>query len=157
MRTASILSVLALFVGAPAVRAADDAQDALLRALGGATAAYLYETHQKVGILADARTKKLYDKDTCDKEIGVSINILKVVDKQMADLLDAGIPASEKKTVKSIRTIISKQIKSAEGLKTYWGSKDSDDLDTYQTNRDAAWEELRKLMGLDKNPGIDKR
>jgi hypothetical protein len=153
VRTVSIFSVLVVFAGSPAVRAADDTEGALLRALGGATAAYLFETHQKIGMLNDARTKKLYTADQCDQEITVTINILKVVDKQMGELLDSNIAAGEKKTVKSVRTIIQKQIKAAEALKSYWSSKDSDDLSDYRTNRDAGWEELRKLMGLEKNPG----
>ena len=153
MRIASVLTVLVALGGAPAARAADDTEGALLRALGGSVAAYLFEAHQKVGVLNDAKAKKVYDKDTLDKEIGVTINILKVVDKQMADLLEAGIPASEKKTVKTVKAIIGKQIKAAEGLKAYWDSKDPDDLEKYTTNREAAWEELRKLMGIDKNPG----
>jgi hypothetical protein len=154
VRTAAILSVLVAFVGRPGARAADDeVQGGLLKALGGATAAYLFEAHQKVQMLHDARNKKLYDRESCEQEITITINILKVVDKQMSDLLDTNLAASEKKTVKSVRSIIAKQIKAAEALKTYWDTKDADDLDTFKTNHDASWEGLGKLMGLDKNPG----
>ena len=158
MRKAAILSLFALVLATPAPARADaETEGALLRALGGATAAYLYETHQKVGIIADARTKKVYDLETCEKEIQVTVNILKVVDKQMADLLKSDLADAEKKTVRTVKAIISKQIKAAEGLKSYWDSKDNDDLDTYKTNREEAWTELKKLMGLKENPGGVRR
>jgi len=149
---AAILSLVALTLAAPSPARAED-NDALLRALGGATAAYLYEAHQKVGIVADARAKKLYEPEVCDKELQVTLNILKVVDKQMADLVKSDISADEKKTVRSIRAIAAKQIKSAEGLKAYWEGKDKDDLETYTTSRAEGWTDLKKLMGLKDNPG----
>jgi hypothetical protein len=134
---------------------ADDkeAQDALFRGLGGVSAAYLYEAHQKVGILAEARAKKVFDLEQCEQELQVTINILKVVDKQMAALLAQNIPEAEKKSVTSVRAIVGNQIKAAEALKAHWNSGDAEDLAEFESRRALGWSELRKLMRLNKNPG----
>ena len=153
----ALLSILAVGFTGPAVRADAETEGALLRALGGATAAYLYETHQKIGIIVDARSKKSYDQATCDREIQVSINVLKVIDKQMGELLKSELADSEKKTVRQVKSIISGQLKSAEALKSYWENRDPDDLDTYKVNRVESWKELKKLMGLKDNPGGVRR
>ena len=157
MYRVALLAVVVVGLVSPRARADAKTEGALLRALGGATAAYLYETHQKIGIIVDARNKKTYDQATCDREIQVSINVLKVIDKQMAELLKSNLEDSEKKTVRQVKSIISNQLKSAEALKSYWVNRDPDDLDTYKVNRMESWKELKKLMGLKDNPGGVRR
>jgi hypothetical protein len=136
---------------------ATPALDASLRLAAVSMGAYLYEAHQKIGMLSDGRANGAYTAAEADRELAVSVGLLKAVDKQLAALEEeADVPAEEKKHLLEARDVIKLQLDSAEGLKAYWKSKKEADAKTYTKNRGAAWLTLQLFLRVGK-PGEAKK
>lgn len=126
------------------------ALDAVLRITAASVGAYLYEAHQKIGLLGDARAKGVYTADVAAKELAVSVGLLKLVDAQLAALDKADIAAAEKKVMAEARQVIALQLESAEGLRKFWKNDDKEAAAAYTKNRDAAWVKLQAFLRVKK-------
>jgi hypothetical protein len=124
--------------------------DTTVTTLAAMSGAYLYEAHQKIGVLGDAQAKEVYKAEVAERELTDTVNLLKTVKKQLADLEKTDIKDDAKKHMKKMGEVIDLEVKSAEGLKAYWKSKGADDAKTYKQNRDAALDKLQDLLGLKK-------
>src|SRR5262245_15686537 len=71
--------------------------DATLRLAATAVGAYLYEAHQKIGLLADGLTNGSYTAAVATRELNVSVGLLQAVDKQLAAVDMTELRAEEKK------------------------------------------------------------
>ena len=160
--TLLIVCALALAgaIAAPGARTADDKPkakpkpppglDDTLRLAATAVGAFLYEAHQKVGLLNDGVAARSYTAREGEKELNVSIGLLKAVDKRLAALGESELKADERTSLSEAREVIKLQLASANGLKAYWESKAKADGDTYTKNRAAAWIKLQMFLRVDK-------
>lgn len=157
MRPTLLIACALALAGAVTARTADEPKqkpppglDDTLRLAATAVGAYLYEAHQKVGLLSDGVAAGSYTAQAGDKELAVSLGLLKAVDKRLAALEGSALKADERASLAEARGVIKLQLASAESLQAHWKSKAKADGDSYTKNRVAAWVKLQMFLRVDK-------
>jgi hypothetical protein len=165
--TLLIVCALALAgaLAAPAARTADKPKekpkpppglDDTLRLAATAVGAYLYEAHQKVGLLSDGVAAGTYTAAAGEKELNVSLGLLKAVDKRLAALEGSELKADERTILAEAREVIKLEVDSAESLRAYWKKKAKADGDAFTKHRAAASIKLQMFLRVDKAAGKKK-
>lgn len=120
-----------------------------LEALGGLSATHLYQTHLNIGLLADGVESETYTVEEADKNLTTVIDLMKLVDGQMARVTKAGIDKEDQESIEQIQAVAMMHRRQADALRAYWASGEKEQAEQYHKARKAAWTGLAKVMGLD--------
>lgn len=149
------LLMVVLIVGllrlTPGVAAADkDAPDntPLLEAVGGLSAAYIYQTHQAIGTLYDAKSEELYDVKKCTQMLQVMMNLTAMVDKQLTALGKTSLSDADKKSITQLHSINKLLLKQGEELKEFWETEDEEHETKYEEHRKKSETLITKVLGI---------
>jgi hypothetical protein len=123
-------------------------QEMLLEALGGLTAAHLYQTYLNIGLLADGVEGEIYTPADARKLLATVIGLMDTVDKQLARLPEESLKAEERKAllrIRSLSVLLRTQIKE---VRTYWETNDKEHAKRFHKAREEAWTGLKELLDL---------
>jgi hypothetical protein len=124
-------------------------KDRYLEALGGLSASHLYQTYLNIGLLADGVEKDVYTQEEADKMLASVMDLMKLVDVQLAKVRKADLTADDQVSFDRIKAVMGLLRLQSETLKNYWASGDTNDATQYHLAREAAWKGLSKVLGLD--------
>jgi hypothetical protein len=125
-----------------------------LEAIGGLTAAHLYQSYLNIGMLADAAENDVYGDEDSRKLLTTILAWMKNVDQQLAILAEANLEAEDQKKVAQVRQLTGLLRTQAEELRAYWETPEADkevrkdhEMKFHQA-REAAWVGIKQLLGL---------
>jgi divalent metal cation (Fe/Co/Zn/Cd) transporter len=126
-----------------------DAQRAqLLESVGSVSSIYLFQTHQNIGLLADAIKNETYTKEEAVELMSTALPLLQTVDAQMQKLENVGLDEDEVAAVKQVRKV-SALLKDQVGhLQAHLQSGGKSSLEPFHRVRRESWNELRIVLGL---------
>lgn len=131
----------------PAAPVRADDKTVLTESIGALSAAYLYTTHQLVGMLSDAKAKGLYDEKTSLTELGKIFGLLNAMEAQFGKLAKALTDKEEKAFLDAIAEANGLLKKQAEALKGLWEG-DKTKADDFVQSRAAAWKKISAILGI---------
>lgn len=127
----------------------DDGDDtALLQAVGGLSAAFVYQTQQSIGMLHDAKEKELYTEKQCEQMLQITINLIGVVDKQLTALGKTDLEEADKKSVAQFHTINKLLQRQGEALKSYWEADEDEHKEKYLDYRKKSEAKINEALGI---------
>jgi hypothetical protein len=133
-----------------AVVAKDPAQKAsFLEALGGLSVAHLYQTHLNIGLLADGVESETYTVEEAEKNLKSVIDLMKMVDGQLANVSKSGIDAEDQESIRDLQAIAALLHLQTTALRAYWADGDMEQAANYHKARKGAWQGLSKVMGIE--------
>jgi hypothetical protein len=129
-------------------------RDRSLEAVGGLSAAHLYQTYLNIGMLADATENDVYTEDDARKLLDTIMAWMDNVDKQLARLLDTSLDADDQKKVLQVRGLTGHLRVQGKELRAYWDTPESDMAGKkdhemkFHKAREDAWTGIRELLGI---------
>jgi hypothetical protein len=120
-----------------------------LEALGGLSATHLYQSHLNIGLLADAVESETYTVEDAEKNLKAVVDLMKLVDGQLAKVTKAGLDAEDKESVRQIQAVNAMLRLQVDALRDYWATGEMDHAERYHKARKASWQGLSKIMGFD--------
>jgi molecular chaperone DnaK (HSP70) len=147
------LPIIAVLLGCSRSEAADDKRDAndpLTVALGAATGAFFFESHDKIGVCEIAGAKGA-DLTELQKKLDITLRLLKGIDGMLdAVHKDKKTDENDKKFITEATAVSDLIKKEAEALKAFLNSKDDKDGEKYREARKEAEGRLKALLGIKK-------
>lgn len=142
-----VLSIL-LTISTFAQKGKDDA----LNFIGASSGSVLYNSHLVIGLAADSYADKVYDGEMVREIVEDQLNLLANFKEQTAKLRDSGFLSNKDDILYCNDIIKITGLVEAEGesLKKYILSQAEADGDTYSKANETAWNELVRLLELDK-------
>jgi len=125
-----------------------------LEAMGGLTAAHLYQSYLNIGMLADAAENDVYSTDDAKKLLTTILAWMDNVDGQLVRLADANLEPDDQKRVTQVRQLTTLLRAQAKELRAYWEAPESDAEGRkehemkFHKAREAAWNGIRELLGI---------
>jgi hypothetical protein len=143
-------SALSLLAWPALARTAEKAgkEGVLVESLGALTGVHLYQAHANLGILNDARAKGVYRDKVARQHLLTALNLIGLVDKQLAAVGKAAIPADDRKGFEAMRRLNGMLRRQAEALKAFWDSKDKKDLQRFLKLRAETSTRIADLLGI---------
>jgi len=120
-----------------------------LEALGGLSATHLYQSHLNIGLLADAVESDTYSVEDGEKNLKSVVELMKMVDGQLAKVSDSGLEKVDQDSIQQIQTVNALLRLQVDSLRTYWATGEADDAEQYHKARKATWQGLAKVMGFE--------
>lgn len=123
----------------------------MLQAMGGLSAAYLYNTYSTIGSVADGFSGGVYtDKETTeilDNQKQMCDNLIKM----MKGLLDDKVLNDERDVdfMKNVISIVTGLKKQAQYYEDYMANKNDDRKSKYDDQRKENWNGISKVLGLE--------
>ena len=111
--------MVVLAIAAPSVVRADTEQ-AALKSVGALSVAFFYQTQVNIGILADATAKEVYEQDTANQLLQLSLNFIEMFEKQMNELLEEKLDDSDVDTLETFKEVNDQLKKEAVALQAFW-------------------------------------
>lgn len=124
-------------------------KEAFLEALGGLSAAHLYQSYLNIGLLADGVESKAYTMDEAKNTLGVIANFMDLVDAKLCKLSEANLDADDRESLQRVKTVTELLRLQVQTLRAYWASGDEAQASQYHEARKSAWTGLSKVLGLD--------
>jgi|SRR5579884_1039291 len=125
-----------------------NAQEPLVSALGGLTAAHLYQTYLNLGLLADGVEKEVYTTDQGKKVLEEITGLMDTVDRQLSLVPPAALKADDRKALERIRTVHAQLRTQARELREYWTTDDKEHAEKFQKARTDAWAGIKELLDI---------
>jgi hypothetical protein len=125
-----------------------------LEALGGLTAAHVYQSYLNIGMLADAAENEVYGTDDAKKLLTTILAWIENVDQQLKSLAEANLEPDDQKRVTQVRELSGLLRAQAKELRAYWDVPESDtdgkkDHEMkFHKAREAAWSGIKELLGI---------
>jgi hypothetical protein len=140
-----------LFTFSQSATAQTDRENVVLEALGGFSALALYNTYIVVGAVADGYVSEVYTKEMANNLIAEQISSVELLTEHCNKLLTGDVlqNPSDKEYVSGIREALKLLKAEATAFKSYIESGAESDQKTYDTNRNAAWAKISKLLGIE--------
>ena len=129
-------------------RAASIQQAGFLEALGGLSAAHLYQSHLNLGLLADGVESETYTIEEAQKNLKSVVELMTQVDGQLAKITKTGLDAADQASIKEIQAIAALLHLQADSLKAYWASGERDEAEQFQRARKTTWVGLSDVLGF---------
>jgi len=123
-------------------------REALLEALGGLSAAHLYQSYLNIGLLADAVEKEAYSLEEGEKMLRSVVDLMNLTENQLAKLSRSGLDSEDQASLERIQAVVGLLRIQTNTLQTFWKSGEKAHADQYHQARDAAWTGLSKVLGL---------
>ncbi len=136
-----------LFSGVQQVRAAEDT--AVVEAIGGLSAAYVYQTYLNIGMIGDSVANKSMEPDTAKQLLGSVLGLADTITKQLTAVAKSDkLSADDQKTMQEFLTIISLLKTQGSELQQIWSTKDEAHAKKYESARTLAWDKIKTLLGI---------
>jgi hypothetical protein len=123
-------------------------EEKLFYCIGHFGATFLYQSYLNIGMVSDAWTHSIYTPDDSKALIGGTLAFLETSRKQVKELSDFSIPASDRSTLMEMIAIMDNLKGQAEAMLKYMGNRDPKDLERYEAFRTQAWAQISKLMDI---------
>ena len=120
-----------------------------LEALGGLSAAHLYQSHLNIGLLADGVEKQVYSPQEAEKMLRAVDDLMNMVDKHLARLAQTGLEPDDEAALDRIKTVSKLLRIQTSTLFAYWTTQDMEQADQYRLAREAAWTGLSRVLGFE--------
>jgi hypothetical protein len=132
------------------VKSADTSRqtDRLLEALGGLTAAHLYQTYLNIGLLADNTESDVYTIAEAKKLLETLTGLLDTVDRQLAKVAEQELRPEDRKALARCRPLVVLLGTQAAELNAYWDTGDKEHTRKFHQAREEAWAGIRELLGF---------
>ncbi len=127
-------------------------RDATLEAMGGLSAANLYQSYLAVGLLADGVQHKAFTVDGAANTLKIIGNCLTLVESKLAALDRRNLDPDDIASLQQIETVTALMRIQTQALDTYWKTGKAAHGEAYQRSRRATWAALSKVLGLGPMP-----
>lgn len=130
------------------------AVDKSLEAVGGLSAAHLYQTYLNLGMLADATENDVYSESEAKKLLTTIGALMDKVDKQLARVAESATDAEDKKKLDQVRELTALLRTQARELRAYWDTpeKDTAGKKEHETKfhkaREDVWAGIKELLNI---------
>jgi hypothetical protein len=124
-------------------------REAFLEALGGLSAAHLYQTYLNIGLLADGVESKAYTLDEAKSTLATVLDFMDQVEGKLTKLDRGGLEADDLEALDRIKATTNLLRLQAKTLLAFWTTSTQEQADQYQQARKAALAGLNKVLGLD--------
>ena len=106
LKVVAVMLLCLPFCGSQTVNAAEGDQK-LLEAVGGLSAAYVYQTYLNIGMIGDGVANKTMEAASGKQILGSVVNLVEVIDKQLGALQDGDkLSDDDKRGIAEFRSII---------------------------------------------------
>lgn len=138
-------------LAAPTVQAQSSSKDAALETIGGASGALLYNSYTTLGILADAYGMEAYESDFTIQILDEQIAIYVEMKSQYQNLLDSGFldDANDRDFTRDIIHGLELLTDEARALKNFVATEGEGEDTDFQESRQAAWDKIAGLLGIE--------
>ncbi len=124
-------------------------KESFLEALGGLSAAHLYQSYLNIGLLADGVDAKAYTLDEAKGTLAAILNFMDLVEAKLTKLDRAALDADDQEALDRIKTATDLLRVQATALLAYWNAGTKEKADDYHQARKAASAGLNKVLGLE--------
>lgn len=132
----------------PAPKAPRPVKERLLEALGGMSAAQIYQGYLNIGLLADGVESEAYTKAEAEQMLATVGNLIDLLDRQLERVADVGLDPDDHKSLKRIQQLTVMLRRQASALRGYWSSGEAEQIARYHEARESTWNDLSDLLGL---------
>jgi hypothetical protein len=142
----------------PAREPAEPAADRSLEAIGGLSAAHLYQTYLNLGMLADATDGDVYNESDAKNLLKTITVLMDKVDTQLGRVLESSTDPEDKKKLEQVRDLTKLLRVQAKELRAYWDTPEKDtagkkDHETkFHKAREEAWAGIKELLNIKDEP-----
>jgi hypothetical protein len=131
----------------PVAGAAGALADHALEALGGFTAAHLYQTYLNLGLLADAVEGEVYTVAEAKKLLDTVNDLVDTVDRQLTRV-SADLKDEDEKTLERTKQLTALLRTQSRELRAYWQTNEKDNATRFHKAREEAWTNLKTLLNI---------
>ncbi|MCI0456665.1 MAG: hypothetical protein L0Z62_06760 [Gemmataceae bacterium] len=124
-------------------------QERFLQALGGLSAAHVYQSYLNIGLLADGVESEAHTKAEAEQMLATVAAMIDLVDRQLDKVGELGLEADDQQSVERIQELTVLLRRQASALRSYWASGDEEHITRYHEARETTWNTLSKLLGID--------
>jgi hypothetical protein len=125
-----------------------NAQGPLVTAVGGLTAAHLYQTYLNLGLLADAVENEVYTPDQGKKLLDEINGLMDTAERQLSQVPPAALKPEERKALERVRAVHAQLRAQSKELRAYWDSEDETHAKQFQKSREEAWAGIKDLLRI---------
>ena len=154
MNRLKVLGALALALSLPlagmGVQKAQAAEDpALVEALGGLSAAYVYQAYLNIGMIGDSVANKSMEPDTGKQLLGAVLGMMDNINTQLTAVAKSDkLTADDQKTMQEFLAIVSLLKTQGKELNLMWETKDEAHAKKYESARTLAWDKIKTILGI---------
>jgi hypothetical protein len=132
--------------------------DRSLEAIGGLSAAHLYQTYLNLGMLADTTENDVYSESEAKNLLKTVSALMDRVDIQLGRVLESSTDPEDKKKLEQVRDLTKLLRAQAKELRAYWDTpeKDTAGKKEHETKfhkaREEAWAGIKELLNIKDEP-----
>lgn len=123
-------------------------KDLTLEAMGGLSAANLYQSYLAIGLLADGVEHKAFTTEGAANTLKIVGSCIALVDAKLAKLEKLKLEPDDVASLQQIKTITALMRIQTQALETYWATGKAEHGEAYQRARKATWTGLSKVLGV---------
>lgn len=127
---------------------ANQPPERLLEALGGLTAAHLYQSYLTIGLLADNAESEVYTTAEAKKLLETLTSLLNTVDRQLSRIGEQDLKPDDRKALERTLRLVAQLRTQADELNAYWTTGDKEHTLKFHKAREEAWAGIRELLGI---------
>ena len=120
-----------------------------LEALGGLSAANLYQSYLTVGLLADGMQNNAFTVDGATNTLKIVTSCIALVDTKLARLDRLNLEPDDLASLRQIKAVTALMRIQTQALEMYWSTGKADHAEAYQRARKATWTGLSKILGVE--------
>jgi hypothetical protein len=121
-----------------------------LEALGSLSATHLYQSHLNIGLLADAVESGTYTSAEAEESLKPVLDMMKLVETRLTSVARSELDAEDRRSIQQIQAVSALLRLQADALRAYWATGEKQQADDFQQARQASWQGVSKVMGLDR-------
>jgi hypothetical protein len=122
--------------------------DTALEAMGGLSAANLYQSYLTIGLLADGVQNKAFTIAGATNTLKIVVSCLTLVEDNLTKLDHRNLDAEDVASLRQIKAVTALLRIQAQALETYWSTGKAEHGEAYQNARKATWTGLSKVLGV---------
>jgi hypothetical protein len=143
----AIAICLPLTAGVQRAQAAEDTS--LVEALGGLSAAYVYQTYLNIGMIGDSVAGKSMEPATGKELLGSVLRMADTINTQLTAVAkNDKLSADDQKTMQEFLAIITLLKTQGKELELMWSTKDEAHAKKYESARTLAWDKIKTTLGI---------
>lgn len=123
-------------------------RERFLEALGGLSAAHLYQSYLNIGLVADAVENEAYSKSDAAGLLQTIGELVTLVDNHLNRLSQVGLDSEDQQAIDRIRSLAALLRVQSNSLLGYWATGDMDHVDRYHLTRERTWTALKDMLGI---------
>ncbi len=134
---------------APTVTASKLGKERFLQALGGLSAAHVYQSYLNIGLLADGVESESYTKAEAEQMLATVSNMIDLADRQLDKIADADLDPDDRQGMKRIQELAVLLRRQASALRAYWATGGREQITRYHQTRETTWTSLSEVLGIE--------